>query len=211
MVSTIAGVIVSYLIGSIPFGYLAGKVLKRIDIRKYGSGNVGATNVLRTLGTGPGIVVLLLDAGKGIAAVLGIGGLAVRLAWPLNPFMLRAFCGAAVIVGHDFPIFLRFKGGKGVATGLGVFLAIAPVHTWLAVVAFLVALNITRYVSVGSMVLAASLPVLMVAFRKSEWYIGLSLFWLVSVIYLHRDNIRRILRGEERQIGHKVQAPREDP
>ncbi len=198
------------MVGSIPFGYIAGRVLKGIDVRNFGSGNVGATNVLRTLGKGPGIVVLLLDVGKGLASVLGIGSLAVRLAWPLSPFMVKALCGAAAIVGHDFPVFLRFRGGKGVATGLGVFLGIAPVHTPLALVAFAVAVGVTRYVSVGSLVLAASLPVLVVIFRQSEWYIGLSVFWLVSVIYLHRENIRRLLRREERRIGQKAQGPREE-
>jgi glycerol-3-phosphate acyltransferase PlsY len=210
MLPTILGLIASYLVGSIPFGYIAGRVLKGIDVRNFGSGNVGATNVLRTLGKGPGIVVLLLDVGKGLASVLGIGSLVVRLAWPLSPFMVKALCGAAAIVGHDFPVFLRFRGGKGVATGLGVFLGVAPVYTPLALVAFAVAVGVTRYVSVGSLVLAASLPVLVVIFRQSEWYIGLSVFWLVSVIYLHRENIRRLLRREERRIGQKAQGPREE-
>ena len=209
MFATFLGVFASYLVGAIPFGYIAGRVLKGIDVRNYGSGNVGATNVLRTLGKGPGIVVLLLDVGKGLASVLVIGSLAVHLAWPLGPFMVRALCGAAAIIGHDFSVFLRFTGGKGVATGLGVFLGIAPVHTPLALVAFAVAVDVTRYVSVGSLALATSLPVLMVVYRQSEWYVGLSVFWLVSVIYTHRENIRRLLRGEERRIGRKVQGPRE--
>lgn len=209
MLATILGVIGSYLLGSIPFGYIAGKVLKGIDIRDYGSGNVGATNVLRTLGAKAGIVVLLLDAGKGFVSVLVIGSLAVRLGWPLGPSMVKALCGAAAIIGHDFPIFLRFKGGKGVATGLGVFLAAAPLYAWLAINVFIVAVGVTSYVSVGSLLMAATLPVLMVIFRRSEWYLGLSLFWLVSVIYSHRENIRRLLEGKEPRIRRKARSPRE--
>jgi glycerol-3-phosphate acyltransferase PlsY len=209
MVPVILGVTISYLLGSIPFGYIAGKILKGIDIRDYGSGNVGATNVLRTLGAKAGIVVLLLDAGKGFVSLLGIGSLAVRLGWPVGPSMVKAVCGAAAIIGHDFPIFLGLKGGKGVATGLGVFLAATPLYAWLAINVFIVALGLTWYVSVGSLLMAASLPVLMVLFRKSEWYLGLSLFWLVSVIYSHRDNIRRLLQGKEPRIRRKAQAPRE--
>ncbi len=209
MVATILGVISSYLVGSIPFGYIAGKVLKGIDIRDYGSGNVGATNVLRTLGAKAGIVVLLLDAGKGFLSVLVIGSLAVRLGWPLGPSMVKALCGAAAIIGHDFPIFLGLRGGKGVATGLGVFLAAAPLYAWLAITVFAVAIGLTSYVSVGSLLMAASLPVLMVIFQRSEWYLGLSLFWLVSVIYSHRENIRRLLQGKEPRIRRKARSPRE--
>lgn len=209
MVATILGVVVSYLLGSIPFGYIAGKALKGIDIREHGSGNVGATNVLRTLGAKAGIVVLLLDAAKGFVSVLVIGSLAVRFSQTLNPYMAKALCGAAAIIGHDFPIFLGLKGGKGVATGLGVFLAATPLYAWLAINVFIVALGLASYVSVGSLLMAASLPVLMVVFRASEWYLGLSLFWLVSVIYSHRENIRRLLQGKEPRIRRKARSPRE--
>jgi glycerol-3-phosphate acyltransferase PlsY len=209
MVPVILGVTISYLLGSIPFGYIAGKVVKGIDIRDYGSGNVGATNVLRTLGAKAGIVVLLLDAAKGFVSVLVIGSLAVRLGWPLGLSMVKALCGAAAIIGHDFPIFLGLKGGKGVATGLGVFLAATPLYAWLAINVFVVAVGVTSYVSVGSLLMAATLPVLMVIFRRSEWYLGLSLFWLVSVIYSHRENIRRLLQGKEPRIRRKARSPRE--
>lgn len=210
MIATIAGIIVSYLVGAIPFGYLAGKTLRGVDVREYGSGNVGATNVLRVLGKGAGILVLLLDAGKGVVSVLALASLAQRWGQALNPAALKALCGAAAIVGHDWPIFLRFRGGKGVATGIGVFVSLAPLWALVSLVLFLIAVFITKHVSVGSLVLAASLPVLMLIAREPGWYLGLGFFWLVSALYLHRGNIRRLLRGEEARIGQKHQVSRED-
>jgi len=210
MVATILGVIASYLIGAIPFGYIAGRMLKGIDIRKYGSGNVGATNVLRALGTGPGIIVLLLDGGKGVAAVLALASLVARLGSSVDPLATKALCGAAAIAGHDWSVFLRFRGGKGVATGLGVFLSISPLHALCSLVLFFLAVLSTRRVSVGSLVLAACFPVAMLIAGKPAWYSGLGLFWLVTVVYLHRENIRRLLHGTESRIGQKVQVSREE-
>lgn len=211
MVSLFPGMILSYLLGSIPFGYIAGRVLRGIDIRDYGSGNVGATNVLRTLGTKAGIVVLLLDAAKGVAAVLGIGSLAIALSPDINPSAAKALCGAAAIIGHDWTLFLRFKGGKGVATGLGVFFSVGWLFALFSVVLFLVAVLATRHVSVGSLILAMCFPVSMLLAGKSAWFLGLGLLWLVAVIYLHRQNIRRLILGTESRIGQTSQVPREDP
>lgn len=208
--AVVLGVIASYLVGAIPFGYLAGKVLKGIDLRSFGSGNVGATNVLRTLGAAPGIAVLLLDAGKGVFCVLLVAGIVQSSAQSLDIFTARALCGGAAICGHDWPIFLRFRGGKGVATGLGVFLALAPLHTLVVLAVFLLAVIFTKRVSVGSLLVAASLPVVLLIAGSPFPYFVLSIFWLVSVVYLHRDNIYRLLQGTERPIGHKVQvSPKE--
>jgi len=203
MIAVIAGFISSYMIGSIPFGFLAGKLLKGIDIRNYGSGNVGATNVLRTLGATPGIGVLLLDAGKGVFAILVVASLVYRLASPLSLSALKALCGAAAICGHDWPVFLRFRGGKGVATGLGVFLALTPVWTLVSLVPFLLLVILTKHVSLGSLALAASLPLLMLIAGQPHPYLALGLFWLFSVLYLHRRNICRLLLGTESRFGRK--------
>ncbi len=210
MLPTILGVIFSYLVGSIPFGYLAGRVLKGIDIRKHGSGNIGATNVLRTLGTAPGIALLVVDAGKGLFSVLVIASLVHRFAPSPDIFILKSLCGAAAISGHDCSVFLRFKGGKGVATGLGVFFSLAPLYALFSLFPFLVAVVLTRHVSVGSLVLAACFPTVMLVAGKPAAYSVLGFFWLLSVVYLHRQNIRRLLHGTESSITHKVQVSPEE-
>jgi glycerol-3-phosphate acyltransferase PlsY len=210
MIAVIAGVIFSYLLGSTPFGYLAGKTLRGVDVRSHGSGSMGATNVLRTLGTLPGIIVLILDACKGVASVFVVAGLAYRFSPPLDLFALRALCGAAAIGGHDWPLFLRFRGGKGVATGLGVFLSVAPVHALVSLVPFLAAVILTRHVSVGSLVLALCFPVAMLITRKPPSYLALGLFWFVTVLYLHRQNIGRLLQGKESRIGERLQELSEE-
>lgn len=210
MIAVALGVIVSYLVGSIPFGYLAGKVLKGIDIRKYGSGNIGATNVLRTLGTGPGIILLLMDAGKGVFSVLVVASVAHRFASPFNLSLLKTLCGAAAISGHDWSVFLRFRGGKGVATGLGVFFSLTPLYALASLVPFLVAVIVTKHVSVGSLVLAACFPATMLIAGEPLSYSALGVFWLLSVIYLHRRNIRRLFRGAETRIGQKIQVSHEE-
>ncbi len=176
MVPVILGIIASYLIGSIPFGYAAGRILKGIDVRDFGSGNVGATNVLRTLGTGPGIVVLLLDAGKGVVAVLGIASLVTSLSPEANTALVKALCGAAAIAGHDWTLFLRFKGGKGVATGLGVFFSVAWLYALGSLGVFLAVVFITRHVSMGSLILGSCFPVAMLVAGRSPWLLGLGLF-----------------------------------
>jgi glycerol-3-phosphate acyltransferase PlsY len=209
MIPVILGVIVSYLLGSIPFGYIAGKVLKGIDIREHGSGNVGATNVLRTLGAKAGILVLLLDAAKGVAAVLGIGSLVLALSPDINSSAAKALCGAAAFIGHDWTLFLGFKGGKGVATGLGVFFSVGWLYAFFSVALFVVAVILTRHVSVGSLILAVCFPASMLLAGKSAWLIGLGFLWLVAVICLHRQNIRRLIQGTESRIGQTSQVPRE--
>jgi glycerol-3-phosphate acyltransferase PlsY len=210
MTALIPGIIASYFVGAIPFGYLAGKVLKGIDIRDHGSGNMGATNVLRNLGTLPGVVVLLLDVAKGVSSVVLIAALVNRFSSLDNPFLVRALCGAAAIVGHDWPLFLHFKGGKGAATGLGVFLSLSPLWTLASLIPFVLIVFWTRHVSLGSLLLAACLPVAMLLAGQSPWYSRLGAFWFLSVLYLHRQNIRRLLHGTESRIGRNAQASREN-
>lgn len=184
-------VVISYLIGSIPVGYLLGRA-KGVDIRRHGSGNIGATNVWRTLGPAAGATALVLDVGKGLVAVLlgrYIGGDNLALA-----------CGLAVIAGHSWSIFLGFRGGKIIATSLGVFLALAPVAALLALGVWLVVVILSRYVSLGSIVAAITMPFLMVALRQPWSYVLFSLVAAAIAVYKHLPNIRRLLAGTEPKI-----------
>lgn len=198
----VAALLGSYLLGSLPTGYFVAR-LRGIDIRQQGSGNPGATNVLRVLGWKAGAAVLAVDIGKGLAAVALLPG--------LTPFpaldYLRVACGLAAVAGHTYTIFLGFKGGKGVATGCGVFLALAPLATVMALAIFITLVAATRYVSVGSLTAAAFLPFLIwltgEAGRASSILI-LSVIILAVVAVLHRKNIKRLLQGTEHRLG---QAP----
>ena len=185
--------VLPFFISSIPFGYVIGK-LKGIDIRQHGSGNIGATNVSRVLGKKYGALVLVLDALKGALPVL-----AVKL-YGL-PFEYQVLAGLFAVLGHCFSPFLRFKGGKGVATGLGAFIVISPKITLLAFFIFLAVFLLTRYVSLSSITAALSYPIL---FRFLEKPSELS-FILVSLTSLvivakHHSNIERLLKGEEKKF-----------
>ena len=190
--------IVAYVIGAVPFAYIAGKTLKGIDIRDYGSGNVGSTNVLRTLGKGPGIIVLLLDMVKGAAAVT-----LVPLAF------LKVICGVAAIAGHIWTVFLRFRGGKGVATTVGVFLGLTWVSMLTAGAVFIIVVFLTRYIALGSLSLGISLLVANLLLGCPVEYAALSGAVLLLVIYTHRSNIRRLMNGTENKLGRKAQVAKE--
>lgn len=212
---------IAYLLGSIPFGFLIVRASKRADIRETGSGGTGATNVSRRAGKGAGMLTLVLDALKGAAAVViakFIVGLPTLVAqgWVLsfrqdannfasieNPYWWVAAAAIAVIVGHIFPVWLGFRGGKGVATGVGVFLVLAPLAVAFAGVVFLVIVLLTRYVSLGSIVAAAAIPLLILI----ESYITPRIdFWPLMtaaaaaaalIIFAHRANIERLINRSE--------------
>ena len=204
MLATLA-LIASYLIGSIPFGYLIVRARGAGDVRETGSGGTGATNVTRRAGKGAGVLTLALDALKGAVAVL----LARWLAAPdfgVNPWV--AACAVAAVVGHCFPAWLKFRGGKGVAPGLGVFLALSPPVVPFTLVAFLLVVWRTRYVSLGSITAAALMPLLIlllgrhaaggdgrVAERAAAAAIGAAL-----IVFMHRANIGRLLQGTESKL-----------
>ena len=185
--------ILSFLLGSVPFGYLIGK-LKGVDVRKYGSGNIGATNVSRVLGKKYGLLVLFLDALKGAAAVL------IARAAGL-PTEYQVLAGISAIAGHCFSPWLGFKGGKGVATALGAFLVISPKTTLVAFLIFLAVLLTTRYVSLSSITAALSYPLLYKVFEKPSpfSFIVVSLGALL-IVAKHHSNIRRLLKGEEKKF-----------
>ena len=188
----------SYLLGSIPFGYLLVLVFRGEDVRRSGSGNIGATNVSRK---SPmlGAVTLLLDALKGSAAVWLAHGIA-----PTYPLMtMAALCA---VLGHMFPLWLRFHGGKGVATGLGSFVVITPKAVLIASGIFIVVVLVFRYVSLGSIVAAASLPLLVYELRALAGAPAALAFVATTsllIIVKHRENIRRLLAGTESRVGLK--------
>jgi len=188
--------VISYLIGSISFSYLISKKIAGIDIRSHGSGNAGATNTLRVLGKGPGIAVLLLDALKGLAA-MGITHLLTA-----DP-LAYAVSGMFAIVGHNWPIFFGFRGGKGIATTLGVALGFSPLAFLIGAVVAVAAIFFTRYVSLGSLLFVTILPIVLFFQDKPTSFFWTSLVLLLFAYIRHYENIRNLLSGKERKLGDK--------
>jgi acyl phosphate:glycerol-3-phosphate acyltransferase len=189
--------IVGYFMGSIPTGYLAAKA-KGVDIRTVGSGNIGATNVFRILGKGPGMAVLLIDALKGFAAAYFVAF------GPNAPSEIHSMvAGISAILGHNYTCWLRFKGGKGIATSAGVLLAWTPLGFAIVLATFLIVFGIWKYVSLGSICAAAILPVGVWLTGGSPRMIGLTTFVGVLAIYKHKANIQRLLAGTENRVGAK--------
>jgi glycerol-3-phosphate acyltransferase PlsY len=188
-------IVAGYLLGSLPFSFLVARVFGVEDVRRVGSGNVGATNVLRSAGKTAGVLALLLDAAKGGAA----SGLALRLV--PDPALVPALAAVAAVLGHMYPVWLRFRGGKGVATGLGAFAPLAPSAALAAVALFLITLAATRFVSLGSIVGAASLAALAFVLGDSPQVAWASVFVAGLVVVRHRSNIARLWAGSERRAG----------
>jgi len=198
------GLLLGYLLGSIPFAYIAGKAARGIDLRQHGSGNLGATNVYRTLGAKVASVVFVLDTLKGALPVLAVRQYAIGP--HLDLWAIAA--GVAAIVGHAKPIFLLWKGGgKGVATAGGVFLALAPIPTLASMATFVVVVLLSGYVSVASLTAAVVLPVVLAATTgvRSPLFV-VSVVIAVFVFWTHRANIGRLRRGEEHRFGRKARA-----
>ncbi len=180
---------VSYFLGCIPFGVLVART-RRIDLRDHGSGNIGATNAARVLGKKLGLLTLIGDLFKGVLAVFIADNL-------LDHPMQTAVSGLMAFLGHVFSVFLKFKGGKGVATGLGVFLYLMPAATLCCMAVFAVTLWLTGYVSAGSIVAALFLPVFGIVFNVPAAYISVSVIVALIVLGKHHENIQRILQGTE--------------
>ncbi len=201
-------VALSYLLGSIPTGYLLVKLFRHEDIRSVGSGNIGATNVLRSGGKGLGAATFLLDVLKGAAAVW-LGSLLASILLPSMPFRdAQALAAVSAVLGHMFPVWLRFRGGKGVATGFGVFLVAAPLAALAAIGLFALVLLLSRYVSLGSILGAASFPIsawFLVHGDKPAPYIAAQIFVVLLIILKHHQNIRRLLTGTENRFGTHTQ------
>jgi glycerol-3-phosphate acyltransferase PlsY len=212
-------VLLAYLFGSFPTGYLAGKLLKGIDIREVGSGSTGATNVLRTLGKVPGAFVLLIDALKGVLAI-NLGYALFNISYSQNlipptvnpgiwqPYLVT-LAGLAALLGHSKSIFLGFTGGKSVATGVGILLAINWQIGLSTLGVFAVVIAISRIVSLSSICGAIAVSILMVIFHQPLAYILLGLTGGLYVIIRHRSNIERLIAGTEPKIGQKVETQTE--
>ena len=196
LLSSLLLLALGYLLGSMPNGYLAGHWLKGIDLRQCGSGSTGATNVLRNVGKGPALVVFLLDVGKGALAVL------LAKSFGLNDWV-QVLAGLAALAGHIWPVWLGWKGGKAVATGLGMFLGLAWPVGLACFGLFMAVISISRIVSLSSVVAAIGLPVLMVISGSSSAYVVVSLVASVLVLWRHRSNIDRLIAGTEPRIGQK--------
>ena len=204
-----SGILFSYLLGSIPTAYIFGKLSKGIDIREHGSGNIGATNVFRVLGKGPGTIVLALDIFKGVLAVTLIAYVfGLTKVWNLIALAIAA------VSGHNWTVFLQFKGGKGIATSLGVLIGMSIQIKGFGLVALLVLLVwilsvlITRYISLSSIVAAASLPVLMVLSGQSFELVCFGILICVFVVLRHRPNIKRLLSGQEPRVPLRFGKPK---
>jgi len=213
---SIAVIVVAYFLGSIPFGYLIVRATQGADVRETGSGGTGATNVSRRAGKTAGVVTLLLDALKGVAAVAiakVILGLPVfNEAAPSGASLESAYwwlaaAAIAVIVGHIFPVWLRFRGGKGVATGVGVFLMLTPLAVALAGVIFVLVVLRTRYVSLGSMLAAVAIPLFVLlgnAFVQPVDHLmpilSVAMAGAMLIMFAHRENIRRLISGAENKF-----------
>lgn len=190
-------VVIAYLLGSVSFSYVIAKQIKKIDIRKHGSGNAGATNTLRILGIGPALFVLGLDVAKGIAAVwicVWLGG----EGWHLP------FAGMAAILGHNWPVFYGFRGGKGVATTIGVFATLFFLPSLYVGIFAILLIVIFRFVSLGSLFFMVAAPILTLftgSYPISYFYFGCVI--TVLALWRHRTNIARLLKGTESKIGEK--------
>jgi glycerol-3-phosphate acyltransferase PlsY len=195
VLNSIIAIIVSYLLGSISFSILFARWLRKIDIREHGSGNAGATNTLRVLGKGPAIAVFLLDIAKGSIAVLIGLWLGEGSEW------VPVACGLASIGGHNWPIYFRFKGGKGIATTVGALVIWAFLPTLLAGIVAILVIVFTRYVSLGSMIFAALLPILFYLFHLDAAYIWGALVVAILAIVRHRKNIVKLMNGTENKLG----------
>ncbi len=229
MMTLLAILAVSYVIGSIPTSLMAGKMLKGIDIRQFGSGNAGGTNAFRVLGWKPGLIVTLIDIIKGIVAAVGVVAFFRHHpigAFPdINEVALRLLAGMSAVIGHVFTLFAGFKGGKGVSTAAGMLIGIAPVSMLMVVGIFLLTVYLSRHVSVASMLAAIAFP-LIIAVRKYIFELGggldyyvklfgsqlffhdsldyhLMIFGLIvalAILYTHRANIRRLISGTESRV-----------
>lgn len=190
-------IIGAYFLGSIPWAYIIAKQSKGIDIRRYGSGNVGFTNTLRTCGKKQAFLVLAGDVGKGIAAVM--------IAKHFGSPPLAALSGLTVVTGHNYSVFLGFKGGKGAAAGIGALFAMVPIVSILALAIWGVTIAVSRYVSLGTIIGAISVPIACIVLRVDLSYTLFGFIAASFVIAKHHSNISRLLKGTENKIGHRAE------
>ncbi|MBL7091915.1 MAG: glycerol-3-phosphate 1-O-acyltransferase PlsY [Candidatus Omnitrophica bacterium] len=206
----ILAIILSYLLGSIPVGYILARLLKDIDIRRYGSGNFGATNVFRAVSPVAGVVVLVLDMLKSVIAVIVIGDFLLHSLPQLDQVLVRLSLGLAAVCGHNWTVFLKFKGGKGVATTAGALLGLSFKIPQLGLIAvfclgvWVLVVLITGFISLASIVASLALPLFMLVFNQPFRLLIFGVVLCLFVVYRHKTNIRRLLRGEEKKVFDKT-------
>ena len=206
MARIIIASLISYLVGSIPTAYIFGRVLKGIDIRKEGSGNVGATNAFRVLGKTAGIIVLIIDVLKGLVCVLVVGRLLTGVDLPVSGIVARIILGFICICGHNWTVFLQFKGGKGVATTLGVLIGLGIIvpglgkALLLAVMIWMITFASFRTVSISSIVSSICFPIFVFLFKQPPIIMAVSLILSIFILLRHRSNFQRIIQGKERRL-----------
>jgi glycerol-3-phosphate acyltransferase PlsY len=201
--------VAAYLLGSIPTGYLVARA-RGIDIRAVGSGNIGAANAFRMLGKPAGILVLVVDGLKGFAACSWLADFVVQpfAVAPDKIECLKIVAGVCAVLGHNFTCWLKFKGGKGIATSAGVFFALAPLAAGIALVTWIVTAVLTRYVSIASIAAAVALPTAVWLTTKGNLFLGIVTTALgLLAIFKHKSNIQRLLNGTERRLGQKSARP----
>jgi len=202
----IVGIVVSYLLGAIPFALIVVRLFKGVDIRDYGSGNVGFTNAYRVAGIGPALIVALLDILKGLVPVMFIVPALHGPNFFLDLTLFQIICGVVAVAGHMFTVFAQFKGGKGVLTALGVSVGLMPLEVGIAFGVFLVVFALTRYVSAGSLFAAVALAIVLIVeylYRSQPPDLALVIFGVVlalGIVVAHRDNLKRLVRGEENKV-----------
>lgn len=193
--STVIAVVASYLIGAVPFGLLFARIFSGIDVRNVGSGNIGATNVLRSSGKTAAGLTLVMDMLKGYLPVVAAG-------FFFKDDIVTTLCGAAAVLGHNFPVYLLFKGGKGVATGFGVILGVSPFIGLICLLAWIVAALLWKYSSLSALVAYAAYPILTFILHPGSRPLGTLSLFIAAMIYVrHRTNIKRLLDGTEPRIG----------
>ncbi|PKM96091.1 MAG: acyl-phosphate glycerol 3-phosphate acyltransferase [Firmicutes bacterium HGW-Firmicutes-1] len=191
------GVLIGYLFGCFQTAYIVGELKQKIDIREYGSGNLGTTNAIRVLGWKFGAITFIGDFTKAIAAVL----LASLL---FDDPIVGFYAGLGAIMGHNWPVFLKFKGGKGIASTLGVAMAVNPIIGLILMSIMAITIYISRFVSLGAIIMVITFPILTFVFHGDQIeYILLALFLMAFALFRHRANIKRLLSGTESKIGHK--------
>lgn len=195
----VALLLAAYLLGSVPYGYIVGRI-RGLDVRQHGSGNIGASNVMRLLGVPAGILVLLLDASKGY-----LGVAMMRMAGFDMPELLL-LAGLCAVAGHTWSVFLRFRGGRGVASSLGVVIALAPTVAGIAFLSWVIVLVLTRYISLASVIAGAVLPIAMILLKQPGVYILGGFVIFILDVYRHVPNFRRLMAGTEPKIGHRVEV-----
>jgi glycerol-3-phosphate acyltransferase PlsY len=216
----VAVVIIGYLLGSIPFGLLISKRSGKVDLRQYGSGKIGATNVLRTAGRKAAALAVALDASKGALAVV-LAGLIIGRSYlvvgdfGLGALVAQVLAALAAMAGHNWPVFLKFHGGRGVATFMGGLIALSPVAAIFGGEIFIIGAGLTKFASLGSIAAAVGtyiiLALLVIMNKFPIEYLAYALIGTIIIIVMHRDNIRRLVTGKERKLGEKVKKVDSSP